>query len=164
MIPAFTAHFSLFSWQRIAGQVARPGGSTYHQPFATKDEPVEAVLTDRLERLVTEAVALADERHAGKALGDFFTTLVREHPDAATLAASLEDPVLRDAFAVLLRRGQKGGTVRRDVVVDDLIPLAIGALAAVRQAGPDEAVQRRVLAVSLDGLRVRRGKRLARRR
>jgi AcrR family transcriptional regulator len=154
-------------WAVRTEDVARLAGvgiGTLFRHFATKDALMEAVLAGRLEQLTSEAVALGQGRDAGKALGDFFTKLVLEHPDDATLAVSLAHSPLREAFSVLLRRAQRAGTARKDIGVDELTSLAVGAIAAVKQAGDDEAVRQRTLAVLRDGFRVPPVKRLVRRR
>jgi predicted RNA-binding Zn ribbon-like protein len=117
---------------------------------------VEAVLADQRDHLTNEAVAMAQRRDAGNALREFFATLVLDHPDAASLAASLTHSPLREAVDVLLRKAQRGGTVRKDINVDDLAALAVGAATAAKQAGANELARKRTLAVLQDGLRARR--------
>ncbi|WP_203905450.1 SbtR family transcriptional regulator [Virgisporangium aliadipatigenens] len=113
-------------------------------------------MTGQLEQLTSDVVALTKERDAGKALGDFFVKLVLHHPEEATFAASGEDSSLRQALAVLLQRAQRGGTMRKDIGVDDLLLLAVGAVAAVGHAGEDESARRRTVTVFRDGLKGRR--------
>jgi AcrR family transcriptional regulator len=155
-------------WAVRTEDVARLAGvgiGTLFRHFATKDALMEAVLAGRLEQLTNDAVDSAKRSDAGKALGEIFTRLVLEHPDDVTLAASLNHSPLREALDTLLRRAQRGGTIRKDVDVDGLSSLAVGAVMAGRQIG-DEAGKALTLAVIRDGLRVphvRQVKRLGRR-
>jgi len=120
-------------------------------------------MAGRQARLRAEASKLATQRNTGKALDEFFTRLIREHPDDATVAASLKDSALREAFAVLLVRAQERGTVRPDLTIDDLISMTIGAVAALKQADNAAARERAVTAFR-DVLHLRQAKRPAKRR
>jgi len=60
---------------------------------------------------------------------------------------------LRDALDVLLRRAQQTGAVRKDLLVQDLISLVVGASHAAQHLAVDPPAQRRVIMVILDGLR-----------
>ncbi|HET7500347.1 MAG TPA: hypothetical protein VFK02_05065 [Kofleriaceae bacterium] len=67
----------------------------------------------------------------------------------------LSDGGLRDAIAVLLQRAQSAGAVRSDIGVPEVIAVPVAASRAVELAGPDRALQKRTMAVLLDGLRPR---------
>jgi AcrR family transcriptional regulator len=147
-------------------RMAGVGVGTLYRRFPTKQELLVAVIDDGIARLACEV----EELHAVDDPWEAFTTAL--HSFAGTIARDRGFfevihgnpefvPVARDAkqrlmaaFDVLLRRAQEAGTVRRDVVVDD-----VGALCMVAARLPSWRLDRqpelwtRYLALLMDGLR-----------
>ncbi|MEU4744608.1 helix-turn-helix domain-containing protein [Actinosynnema sp. NPDC023658] len=151
-------------------EIARRAGvgpGTLYRHFPTREALFEAVVQERLQRLVDAARTRHDAEHAGDALFEFMELLVAEAGpkkdlvDALTgagvdvrarLAATAAE--LRTQVRRLLVRAQLAHHVRADVTVADLMALISGILRshhAVDQ--PDHADPARALAVVRDGMR-----------
>ncbi|MET7457249.1 helix-turn-helix domain-containing protein [Streptomyces sp. NPDC005574] len=148
-------------------EIARRAGvgpGTLYRHFPTKESLLEAVVRERLRRLIEHAETLRD----GEDPAALFAVLDRVVGDAAA-KADLVDTLagagveLRTALAAdvtrlheeighLLVRAQAGGAVRGDITVADLMALLGGVLHALRHLGSD-ASGGTVLAVLYDGLR-----------
>ncbi|MCT9933071.1 TetR/AcrR family transcriptional regulator [Planotetraspora sp. A-T 1434] len=141
------------------------GVGTVFRHFPTKEALIQAVFLGRVRRLAEKAASLS-ESDAGAAFFAFFTYAVEQ---AATQSAYAE--VLAEAAAVkggdgepspvgaelaaaleaLLARAQRGGAVRLDIGVAELIALLIGASRAAEHVEPE--VRSRMLDIVFDGLR-----------
>lgn len=161
----FAAHGPEASTEEVA-RVAGVGIATVFRHFHTKEELLEAVYLDRLDRLADEVRAAADGPDPGAALRAVITRLVEQSPSKnavvdALVAAGVNLDVVKvrtggrvtDALGLLLRQAQDAGAVRKDVDVATLLALLIGAAHGVEHAGDDPQRRARVLAVLLDGLR-----------
>jgi AcrR family transcriptional regulator len=133
------------------------GPGTVYRHFPTKEALFEAVVTARLQDLVTDARARADSGDPGDAFFGFLDRIAaesaakRDLPDAISIEGSLRDE-LNAALDLLLRRAQQAGAVRPDVRTPDLIVLLKGLFASL--AGTSDPLQRDlVFAVLADGLR-----------
>jgi AcrR family transcriptional regulator len=133
------------------------GPGTVYRHFPTKEALFEAVVTARLQDLVTDARARVDSGDPGGAFFGFLGRIAaesaakRDLPDAISIEGSLRDE-LNAALDVLLRRAQQAGAVRPDVRTSDLIVLLKGLFASL--AGISDPVRRDlVFAVLADGLR-----------
>jgi AcrR family transcriptional regulator len=137
-----------------------------YRHFPTKEALFEAVVFDRVAELVEEARSLADAPDPGRAFSSFVELLGRESARKRDLVEALsadgvhlqlaEAPIVRaliDELAELLSRAQRAGAVRRDVGVDDVVTLLLGAAYAICRSRPDDERTRRILAVLSDGLR-----------
>jgi AcrR family transcriptional regulator len=145
------------------------GAGTVYRHYPSKEMLCLAVAVDQIESLTREAELMcATEDPEG-----LFTLLRR------IIAASADDVAVKNALVVagldlrsaarsavigltqhfvdLLTRAQVAGIARSDVTAEDVIALAVGAVAAVHYthavAGHDRAIH--VGAVVLDGIRVR---------
>jgi AcrR family transcriptional regulator len=145
---------------------ARVGVGTLYRRFPTKEDLLQAIVDDRLERLRERlraleriddpwaAFAAATEELAANAAGDrgFFEALqtaqgVLRVPDCARQAAIAE-------ITPFLTRAQEAGAVRADVVPLDVLQLAANAGRLPRwRAEQEPDLWRRYLAIVLDGLR-----------
>jgi AcrR family transcriptional regulator len=152
-------------------EIARRAGvgpGTLYRHFPTKEALFEAVVHERLHRLVQDARALRSAADAGAALFGFIERLVADAAakqdlvDAlagagvevrTTVAATATD--LRTEIGHLLARAQASGAVRRDIEIADLMALLSGLLLALRAGSNDRADPGRALAVLRDGLRIR---------
>jgi AcrR family transcriptional regulator len=149
--------------------IAREAGvgiGTVYRHFPTKEALFEAVVVNRVQRLIDEAEALADADDPGEAFfamleywvvrGTAHKALVEGLADsgfdvkAATAGAKQQ---LHRAMALLLERAQAAGDVRTDVDIDDVMALIAGACHASVYAGLDADAQARTVAVLSDGLR-----------
>lgn len=163
---AFAAEGLGVSLDEIARR-AGVGPGTVHRHFPAKEALYLAVATDMLQRLVTEARALA-------ASGDpaaLFTLLSR------MVAAGIENVAVKSALtaaeydlrtaapavaaeltrqvAGLLHRAQAAGAVRPDLTGSEVMALVAGALAAIRHAGAETSPghSAHIARVILDGMR-----------
>jgi AcrR family transcriptional regulator len=142
------------------------GPGTLYRHFPTKEALFEAVVHDRLRRMVDDARALHEAADAGAALFGFIERLVAEAApkqdlvDAlagagvdvrSTMATTGGD--LRAEIAELLRRAQVAGDVRADITIADLMALFSGLLMALRARSHADADPGRALAVLCAGLR-----------
>ena len=137
------------------------GPGTVYRHFPAKEALFQAVVTARIEDLIGDAQARADNADPGGAFFGFLARVAgeaaakRDLPDAIAIPGSLQDK-LHAALDTLLRRAQQAGAVRDDVSAQDIIVLLKGMLASVRDASSgavDPALSGRVFAVLADGLR-----------
>jgi AcrR family transcriptional regulator len=165
---AFGAEGSDVSLDEIARR-AGVGAGTVYRHFATKQALFEAVVVDRMEELVEEAGAMADDPDPGRAFLSLVERLGREGARKRDLVETLARDGIRlqlggtptfqtllDVLAKLLRRAQRAGAVRRDITVDDVVALLTGAAYAICHAQADDEQTGRLLAIMYDGLRAHR--------
>jgi AcrR family transcriptional regulator len=150
-------------------EIARRAGvgpGTLYRHFPTKEALFEAVVHERLRRLVDQARLLTGADDPGAAL---FTILRRVVVDAAektdlidalasagievrtTVAASAAE--LRGEIGHLLTRAQGSGAIRDDIGIAELMAVLSGVLLALRHPASKGANPQRALAILLDGLR-----------
>jgi AcrR family transcriptional regulator len=151
-------------------EIARRAGvgpGTLYRHFPTREALFEAVVQERLERLVEAARMQHDAEHAGAALFAFMELLVAEAGPKKDLVDALTGAgvdvrarlattatELRTQLHFLLARAQRTRDVRADVTVADLMALLAGILRSQHAADqPDTADPARALAVVRDGLR-----------
>lgn len=149
-------------------EIARRAGvgpGTLYRHFPTKEALFEAVVHERLRRLLDYAQDLrtADAETALFAFADRLVTEAAPKQDLVdalagagvdlrtTVAATTAE--LRSAIGDLLVRAQRAGTVRTDITLADLMALLSGLLFALRARGHDQADPGRTLSVLRDGLR-----------
>jgi AcrR family transcriptional regulator len=163
---AFAAEGLSVSLDEIARR-AGVGPGTLYRHFPTKEALFEAVVHERLRRLVDRARALghgADD--PGAALFEILDRIVTDAAEKAdlidalagagvevrtTVAATTAD--LRHEIGRILARAQDSGAVRDDIGIADLMAVLGGLLLALRHPGGQGADPRRTLAILLDGLR-----------
>lgn len=155
-------------------QRAGVGTATIFRRFPTKDDLVAAMLEDELGDVRDRALEAAKSDDPGAALSRFMTTTVQSmvedrcfceanggelfrRPEIQALVGEVSASVEH-----LLRRAQKGGAIRRDLVAEDIGFL----MSAIAQAGrPLEQTApgawRRYLEIVLAGLRPENASRLA---
>lgn len=139
------------------------GPGTVYRHFPSKEELFEAVVTARVQDLVSDARSRGDAADPGRAFFGFLGRIrqeaaaKRDLPDAIAIAGSLQED-LYAALDVLLRRAQQTGAVRPDITTGDLIVLLKGLLRSINDTPPGAsgpALGDRLLAVITDGLRPR---------
>jgi AcrR family transcriptional regulator len=140
------------------------GAGTVYRHFPTKDALFQAIVADRVRRIVDGARALLAAEGAGQALFTFLRTMVQEGAvdqglsdalagigfDIASAAPKAEQSFM-DALGELLTRAQQAGTVRRDIDVHDVKTLLVGCQAMQRYSRSEDQT-RRVVQVMTDGL------------
>ncbi|MGN9787757.1 TetR/AcrR family transcriptional regulator [Nonomuraea sp. ZG12] len=153
-------------------EVARRAGvaiGTVFRHFPTKEDLVQAVFAERVQRLVDEAETLSTADDPAAAFFTFFTHLtelsVTKYAFADTLAAVGVDVTavgrthpqvvgrLHAAIDTLLTNAQRAGAVRADVRVPEVVTMMIGVSRAAEHAGSDRKLLTRVLTIIFDGLR-----------
>jgi AcrR family transcriptional regulator len=161
----------LFAEQGLDAQMpdvakaANVGVGTVYRHFPTKDDLVATLASDRFERLAAKAREGLEADDAWEGLCDFirFSAEIQaddrglcevmgsrpEVMDAAALAAGL--PELCDS---LVKRAQRAGELRSDLVWEDIPMIACG-LGRIAQAhiGPAAGRWPRLVEIILDGLR-----------
>ena len=161
----------LFADQGLEAQMpdvakaAKVGVGTVYRHFPTKDDLIAALVAERFERLAERAREDLEVEDAWEGIADFirFSAQIQaddrglcevmgsrpEVMDAAARAAGL--PVLCDR---LVKRAQRSGKLRRDLVWEDIPMIACG-LGRITQAAVGPATGRwpRLVEIILDGLR-----------
>ncbi|SNS67633.1 TetR/AcrR family transcriptional regulator [Actinomadura mexicana] len=159
---AFAADGRLVPLDDIARR-AGVGAGTVYRHFPTKEALFQAVVTDRIERIVDEAQALVHAEQPGEAFYGFLMRVVERamfnHALCDALAADLRtldacgtDEQFTAVLDELLRRAQAAGEVRPDVNVHDVRTLMVGAMLMERRQRP-EGRPGRMTALACDALR-----------
>jgi AcrR family transcriptional regulator len=147
-------------------EIARRAGvgtGTVSRHFPTKEALFEAIVLERVERLLGQARDLAAEVDPGSAFFEFFAAYVREGAlnvglsqalagvgydmEAAALRAGLD---FGGTLSELLTAAQSTGSVRTDVEVEDVKALIAGCL---NRSDADRAARERLIRIVCDGLR-----------
>jgi AcrR family transcriptional regulator len=144
---------------------AKVGVGTVYRHFPTKDDLIAALVAERFERLAQKAREDLEVADAWEGISDFIRFSARiqaddrglcevmgsrpEVMDAAARAAGLPELCQR-----LVKRAQRAGKLRRDLVWEDIPMIACG-LGRITQAATGPATGRwpRLVEIILDGLR-----------
>jgi AcrR family transcriptional regulator len=137
------------------------GAGTVYRHFPTKEALFQAIVADRMGRLLEKARGLMNA-DPGRALFEFLHVMVTETAADLGLADAMAgtgldlgtalpdgERELRAVLAELLDRAQRAGTARSDVDAGDIKTLLVGLQAMQRYRGGDAE---RVLRVVRDGL------------
>jgi AcrR family transcriptional regulator len=159
---AFTERDRSASLEDIARR-AGVGIGTLYRHFPTRGDLIEAVYLQEVEMLCRSA----EELHGAEPwealvgwLGRFVAYMTTKQALAEELFAADRDAAvfnhcrgaLYGAGEPLLKRAQDAGAVRRDISIDEVLPM-VGGIAKIQNA--DAATVDRILSVALDGLRYR---------
>lgn len=142
--------------------VARAAGvdrATLYRNFGSREELIRASFDEALEGLAAFLREHADDD--GAFVAAIERTALRQRQDLGLIdlltargsdLGPLRAPIAQflDLMREPLRRGQAAGLVRPDLAVDDLLPILLMLLAAVRWGGPPQ--QERTLALVLDAM------------
>jgi AcrR family transcriptional regulator len=140
------------------------GAGTVYRHFPTKEALFQAVIADRLHRIIDDGYTLLNSDDPGEALFTFLLSMVLQWGAAdrglvdalAGLGIDINTsvPEAEDAFlgllGELLSAAQESGTARKDVGVPEVKALLVGCQ-AVETYDSDLAEQ--VTNIALDGLR-----------
>ncbi|MGL6234733.1 MAG: TetR/AcrR family transcriptional regulator [Segniliparus sp.] len=140
------------------------GAGTVYRHFPTKEHLFLAVVAVRVEEILGRAEELLRTAPPEEAFFVFFTETIdcgaTDHGFADALeSAGIElppevDDSFRDVVQALLARAQEAGTLRRDLVPEDVKFLMKGCFAAQRYL-EDKSRAPFLMSVVLDGMRVR---------
>ncbi|RAU96968.1 TetR/AcrR family transcriptional regulator [Mycobacterium colombiense] len=143
------------------------GAGTVYRHFPTKEALFQAVIADRMQRLVDDGRALLHSEGPGEALFAFVRSMVLQWGatdrgladalaglgiDVATAAPAAEDAFLA-MLDELLRAAQRAGTARQDIGVREVKTIMVGCQA---MEAYNSALAERVTGVVVDGLRAGR--------
>jgi AcrR family transcriptional regulator len=150
------------------GEIARRAGvgaGTVYRHFPSKEALLEAVLSQRLERLTRLAAGYAEAADPGAAFFEFVTEVVVSTPANQDLCELLgsEDGWPRavllasgrrsaEALAALLEAAQRAGAVRADLDVEG-VQAIFTACVAIQRLRPDRAELAPMSALVIDALR-----------
>jgi AcrR family transcriptional regulator len=145
------------------------GVGTLYRHFPTKEALIEAVLIDRMNRLISDARQYLGAERPGDALFEFLSHLVdvslakRDLVEALGKGAHGSEPLevagqamveqLTAITTKLLGAAQAGGDVRSDVSTPDLIGLVMGPCMASDNPVTSACDPRLMLGIVWDGLR-----------
>jgi AcrR family transcriptional regulator len=150
---------------RAIARHAGVGLATIYRQFPTKEALYQAILVDRLRRLVDQAESLSAAPDPGAAFFEFFANVVENSTGQKLFVEALSDAGIdvktgtsgirrdiRHAIHTLLINAQQAGAVRADVEMPELLALlAATSMAAERNHWSPE-LRARALAVVFDGL------------
>src|ERR1700752_3931707 len=140
------------------------GAGTVYRHFPTKEALFQAVIQDRMQRLVDDGYALLESDGPGEALFTFLRSMVLQWGatnrglaealagfgiDIASAAPDAEEAFLA-LLGELLRAAQEAGTARKDLDVREVKTILVGCLA---MEAYNSALADRVTEVVVDGLR-----------
>ncbi|MEY9856974.1 AcrR family transcriptional regulator [Catenulispora sp. GAS73] len=147
-------------------EIARRAGvgtGTVSRHFPTKEALFEAIVLERVERLLTQSRELAEKLEPGPAFFEFFSVWVREGALNLGLAQALcgvgydmEAAALRSgldfggALKELLAAAQSAGSVHADIEVGDVKALMAGCLT---RSDADEPARERMIRIVCEGMR-----------
>jgi AcrR family transcriptional regulator len=147
------------------------GERTLYRRFPTKGDLISAALDQSIAEDLTPAIEKARRaedplRGLGQLIDAAIALGAREHNllTAARRAGSLTPEIstsLYDALNELLRRGQKAGAVRADLVADDLPRLIAMLHSVLFTMDPGSDGWRRYIALILDAMTTKDRRRLA---
>ncbi|WP_371781144.1 TetR/AcrR family transcriptional regulator [Streptosporangium subroseum] len=149
-------------------EIARRAGvgtGTVSRHFPTKESLFEAIVLDRVERIVGRARELTTAQDPGAAFFELFAMLVEAGATDRGLAEGfagvgfdMDAAALRAGYDVvgvmreLLVRAQRAGAVRADLDVADVKALMMGCVVRERDA-MDVEVRNRMIAIVCQGFR-----------
>jgi AcrR family transcriptional regulator len=151
---------------RTIAERAGVGLGTIYRHFPTQEALYQAIIVERMQRLVEEARGLLAGPDPGAALFAFFTRIVQSAAHKKALADALADAGIdpkagmadisrdmRQAIDALLGRAQQAGAVRPDVRMPELLALLAAASLAAERNQWSDGLRDRTLAIMFDGLR-----------
>ena len=148
---------------RAIARQAGVGVGTIYRQYPTKEALYQAIMADRMERLVAQASSLAAGTDAGTAFFTFFDSIVTDATTKQIFADALTDAGLDakaaaghdvlTAIETLLVQAQRADAIRADAGLPEVLGLLSGACLAAKQQRWNTALRQRTLAIIFDGLR-----------
>jgi AcrR family transcriptional regulator len=152
---------------RAIARQAGVGVGTVYRQYPTKETLYQAIMADRMQRLVEQASSLAAQADAGAAFFAFFDSIVTDATtkkifadalveagiDAKAASGEAAGHDVQTAIETLLVRAQQAGAVRADIGMPEVLGLLSGACLAAKQQRWDAGRRARTLGVVFDGLR-----------
>ena len=157
-------------------EVARSAGvgvGTVYRHFPNKEALVDALIEYRFERLSERAALALEQEDAWRAFCDLLrwaaeyqaqdralSELISQRPTTARQSAIKAG--LHERTQELIRRAQRAGKMRKDVVVEDVPTMmcALGAATGAHEESMAALNWQRLLAIMLDGMRAPSASRL----
>jgi AcrR family transcriptional regulator len=145
---------------------AMVGVGTVYRHFPTKEALIEALVLETFERILVVAKAqlertddpwdaLVQTMWAGAEIlaGDrSLSEVMAEAPGAFNFDAAVQNE-MNATMSALIERAQAEGTLRADVVLDDVVMVMCGIGAATRKTHICPGAWRRHIAIVIDGMR-----------
>ncbi|MFF8379334.1 TetR/AcrR family transcriptional regulator [Streptomyces sp. NPDC015661] len=156
---------------RSIAQEAGVGLGTIYRNFPTQEALYEAIIVERVQRLIDHAATLREavDADAGDAFFGFFTEIVANSTRQRALADVLVEAgidikagmsetgkAMREAVEALLARAQRAGAVREDLRMPELLALLSATCMAAERNQWDDALRARALGLLFDGFRPQR--------
>lgn len=152
VITAARREFFLHGFRRVSmddlAAELRMSKKTLYACFPSKSSLVEAVLKDKFNEVETDLSRLASEgstdmeeaihrflqrvqRHTAEIHPSFVRDLGRETPDLFRIVEYRRRRLIRRHVAALFNKGRKAGLIRKDISVELLIEILLGAVEAI---------------------------------
>lgn len=142
------------------------GAGTVYRHFPTKEALFQAVIADRMRRIIDDGYALLKAEQPGEALYAFMRSMVLQWGAAdrglvealagvgidVNSAVPEAEAAFMELLGELLRAAQQADSARHDVTVPEVKTLLVGCQA---MQGYNAELAARVTEVALDGLRAR---------
>jgi AcrR family transcriptional regulator len=164
---AVLARDGLSASMRTIAEHAGVGLGTIYRQFPNQEALYQAIIVERMRRLIAQAQDLLSAEDPGAAFFGFFTSIVetstRQKVLADVLAEAGVDPKagmshigrdMRTATEALLTRAQRAGALREDLHTPELWALLTAACLAAEHNQWSRQLRTRTLAILFDGLRV----------
>jgi AcrR family transcriptional regulator len=149
----------------IVAERAGVGVGTLYRHFPTKESLYEAIVTTRLDGLLSIADEYTSAADPGLALNTFLREFARQASEKQDLFEALEQngvdiktrfseriDELMEKIDVLRQRAADAGAIREDVETSDILNLVSGTCHAAGHSGVDEAGFQRLVNIVLAGL------------
>jgi AcrR family transcriptional regulator len=163
---AVLARDGLSASMRTIAEHAGVGLGTIYRQFPNQGALYQAIIVERMQRLIAEAHGLLSAEDPGAAFFGFFTRVVEtstlQKVLADVLAGAGVDPKagksqigrdLRNATEALCVRAQRAGALREDLHTAELWALLTAACMAAEHNQWNRQLRTRTLAILFDGLR-----------
>ncbi|MCI2420705.1 TetR/AcrR family transcriptional regulator [Saccharopolyspora sp. K220] len=139
------------------------GPGTVYRHFPTKEALFEAVVSERIQRMVETARDHAKAADPGKAFFDYFQQVVEQaalnkdicdalESTGQQLKTACQETEFNDVLGKLLERAQQAGAVRADLTTTEVRSLIVGCLGMYRRAVTESRPAHELIIV-FDGLR-----------
>jgi AcrR family transcriptional regulator len=160
------AREGLSASMRTIAERAGVGLGTIYRHFPTQEALYQAIIVERMQRLLDSVNPLLTAADPGVSFFEFFARIVESAAQKKALADALADAGIdpkagmadisrdmRHAIEALLSRAQRAGAVRQDLAMPELLALLAAASLAAERNQWSEELRDRTLSIMFDGLR-----------